>query len=84
MKKVVLVLLVLLLVVGSLAGCNGGSKDVIKIGWIGSLSGDQAVWGTCEFNTLKMLVEEANASGGWLGKTIEIIGYDTKGDALEQ
>ncbi len=59
------------------------SGDVIKIGWIGSLTGDQAVWGTCEFNTVKMLVEETNAKGGWLGKQIEVIGYDTKGDSLE-
>ncbi len=57
--------------------------DVIKIGWIGSLTGDQAVWGTCEFNTVQMLVEQANAEGGWLGKQVEVIGYDTKGDSLE-
>jgi len=71
----------------ALTGCSasGDSADaeVIKIGWIGSLTGDQAVWGTCEFNTVKMMVEEANENGGWLGKQIEVIGYDTKGDSLE-
>ncbi|HQA47841.1 MAG TPA: hypothetical protein PK985_04890, partial [Bacillota bacterium] len=29
--------------------------EVVKVGWIGSLTGDQAVWGTCELNTVKML-----------------------------
>ncbi|MGI6147269.1 MAG: ABC transporter substrate-binding protein [Firmicutes bacterium] len=56
---------------------------VVKLGWIGSLTGDQAVWGQCEFNTVKMLAEEVNASGGLLGAQIEVIGYDTRGDALE-
>ncbi|MCT4619776.1 MAG: ABC transporter substrate-binding protein [Marinisporobacter sp.] len=58
-------------------------EEVIKIGWIGSLTGDQAVWGNCEFNTVKMLVEETNKNGGWLGKKLEAVGYDTRGDAME-
>jgi len=57
--------------------------DVVKIGWIGSLTGDQAVWGQCEFNTVKMLVDEMNEQGGLLGKKLEAIGYDTRGDAME-
>ncbi len=86
MKKFAVLLLAMMLVVGSFAGCTGqgaSASDTIKIGWIGSLTGDQAIWGTCELNTVKMLVEETNAAGGWLGKKIEVIGYDTKGDALE-
>ena len=83
--------MVMMLVLGLLSGCtasttstgSGSDADVIKVGWIGSLTGDQAVWGTCEFNTVQMLVDEANANGGWLGKQIELIGYDTKGDSLE-
>ena len=71
-----------------LVGCGGPQKsDTIKIGWLGSLTGDQAVWGNCEFNTVKMLVEEYNAAGGIDvgGKKykLEAIGYDTKGDAQE-
>lgn len=89
MKKLTSILLIGVLVLMALTGCSAsgdggsGESDVIKIGWIGSLTGDQAVWGTCEFNTVKMMVEEANANGGWLGKQIEVIGYDTKGDSLE-
>ena len=58
-------------------------EETIKIGWIGSLTGDQAVWGTCESNTVKMLIEEVNTNGGILGKQVEGIYYDTKGDAAE-
>ncbi len=91
MKKAISVLLVMMLVLGLLSGCtasttstgSGSEAEVIKVGWIGSLTGDQAVWGTCEFNTVQMLVDDANANGGWLGKQIELIGYDTKGDSLE-
>lgn len=87
MKKIISMLLISVLVLMALTGCSASGDsaeaDVIKIGWIGSLTGDQAVWGTCEFNTVKMMVEEANANGGWLGKQIEVIGYDTKGDSLE-
>ncbi len=98
MKKLLVLLLVLLLVISGCSApassggeqaptdqpsADGAAGDVIKIGWIGSLTGDQAVWGTCEFNTVKMLVEDVNAKGGWLGKQVEVIGYDTKGDSLE-
>ncbi|SNS90187.1 branched-chain amino acid transport system substrate-binding protein [Anaerovirgula multivorans] len=57
--------------------------EVVNVGWIGSLTGDQAVWGNCEFNTVKMLFEEINENGGLLGKQINVIGYDTRGDAME-
>jgi branched-chain amino acid transport system substrate-binding protein len=87
-KKVALIILSALLVILSVSGCSqgqnkGASGDVVKVGWIGSLTGDQAVWGQSELNTLKMLAEELNNSGGVLGKKIEIVGYDTRGDATE-
>lgn len=88
MKKRVLCLVsVLLIITMMLSACGTGTSktasDTIKIGWIGSLTGDQAVWGTCESNTVKMLIEEVNANGGILGKQVEGIYYDTKGDAAE-
>jgi len=71
-----------------LASCGGEKQaDVIKVGWFGALTGDQAVWGNNEFNTVKMLFEEINAAGGVTvgGKayTLEAVGYDNKGDAQE-
>ena len=80
--KLVALALSCLMVLGILSAC-GKKSDTIKLGWMGSLTGDQAAYGTCESQTLKMLVEEKNAAGGILGKQIELICYDTKGDAQE-
>ncbi len=86
-KKVLSLVSVLLILTMLLSACGGKTsapaEETIKIGWIGSLTGDQAVWGTCESNTIKMLIEEVNAKGGILGKQVEGIYYDTKGDAAE-
>ena len=59
------------------------AEEPIKIGWIGSLTGDQAVLGVNESSMIKMLVEETNAAGGILGRQVELFTYDTKGDANE-
>ncbi len=85
MKKILAVLLACLMITAVFAGCGKqkAAADTIKLGWMGSLTGDQAAYGTCESQTLKMLVEEKNAAGGILGKQIELICYDTKGDAQE-
>ena len=87
-KKYSILISVLLIFTMLITACSSGStgtpaKETIKIGWIGSLTGDQAVWRTCESNTVKMLIEEVNAAGGILGKQVEGIYYDTKGDAAE-
>ena len=86
-KKFLTLISVLLIFTMVITACGdtgtSAKSDTIKIGWIGSLTGDQAVWGTCESNTVKMLIEEVNANGGLLGKQVEGIYYDTKGDAAE-
>ncbi|NLK65369.1 MAG: ABC transporter substrate-binding protein [Tissierellia bacterium] len=87
-KKFSTLISVLLVLTMIITACSSGTdapaeEETIKIGWIGSLTGDQAVWGTCESNTVKMLIEEVNESGGILGKKVEGIYYDTKGDAAE-
>jgi len=96
-KSLALLLVSLMILTLALSGCSkpatetgsegGGEEEataadeIIKVGWMGSLTGDQAVWGQCELNTVKMLFEEINAEGGVLdGKKLEVIGYDTKGD----
>jgi branched-chain amino acid transport system substrate-binding protein len=86
-KRFLTLISVVLIFTMIVTACSGGTgtpkEETIKIGWIGSLTGDQAVWGTCESNTVKMLIEEVNESGGILGKKVEGIYYDTKGDAAE-
>ena len=88
-KKLIALTLACLMLATLFVGCgkkdDGGSSggDTIKLGWMGSLTGDQAAYGTCESQTLKMMVEDLNANGGLLGKQVELICYDTKGDAQE-
>ncbi|AKL96675.1 amino acid/amide ABC transporter substrate-binding protein, HAAT family [Clostridium aceticum] len=96
-KKLFLLVAVLLILSLVFVGCGsnepaatpegnqdaGAEGEVVKVGWVGSLTGDQAVWGNCEFNTVKMLFDEINENGGLLGKKVEVIGYDTRGDAME-
>ena len=48
------------------------AQDTIKIGEFGSLSGDNASFGTSQNNGVQMAVEEINAAGGVLGKKIDL------------
>ncbi len=69
----------------SVMGCGkgSGSSDDIVLGYIGPLTGESALWGKVESDTLKMLVEETNDDGGILGKQIDLKIYDNRGDAVE-
>ncbi|WP_268966535.1 ABC transporter substrate-binding protein [Novisyntrophococcus fermenticellae] len=69
----------------SVMGCGkgSGSGDEIVLGYIGPLTGESALWGKVESDTLKMLVEETNDNGGILGKQIDLKIYDNRGDAVE-
>jgi branched-chain amino acid transport system substrate-binding protein len=62
-----------------------GSKaaEPIKIGQVVTLTGGNAPWGIPENNALKTEVARINAAGGLLGRQIELIAYDYKGDQLE-
>jgi branched-chain amino acid transport system substrate-binding protein len=48
------------------------AQETIKIGEFGSLSGDNASFGTSQNNGVQMAVEEINAAGGALGKKIDL------------
>lgn len=78
---------VLLLALSSCAG--GGASGVIKVGWVGALTGPNAAWGQSELNTVKMLFDRANSTGGIVleGKTYRflVVPYDDggQGDAAE-
>src|SRR3954447_985364 len=59
------------------------AQDTIKIGHYGSLTGSEATFGQSTSNGVKLAINEINAAGGVNGKKIELVEYDTKGDARE-
>lgn len=61
----------------------GKSGDTIKIGGLAPLTGDVAIYGVTATNGVKLAFEEINANGGILGKQVEYVVYDEKGDSTE-
>ncbi len=55
----------------------------IRIGALFSVTGSASFLGEPEKNTLEMLVKEINAKGGIKGSKIELMVYDTQGDATK-
>src|SRR5574342_917827 len=59
------------------------AQKPIKVGYPMILSGSGALFGEPALKGAQMYVEEINAKGGVLGRKIELIPRDTKGDANE-
>ena len=84
-KRGFALLLTCALVLAGAAGCGGTAEDAntIKIGGLAPLTGNNSAYGISTNNGIMMAVEEINAAGGILGKQIDYIYYDEKGDATE-
>jgi branched-chain amino acid transport system substrate-binding protein len=54
------------------------SQDTIKIGEFGSLTGDNASFGTSQNNGVQMAVQEINDAGGVLGKKVQLLVEDNE------
>lgn len=80
MKKIFIVLATLAFAV-SISAC--AASDTIKFGVIGPLTGEYDLYGVAVRNGAELAAAEINAAGGVLGKDLEIIAYDSKGDAAE-
>ena len=65
---------------GSAAAATG---ETIKIGGLAPLTGNVSVYGIATNNGVKLAVDSINKAGGVLGKQIEYVSYDEKGDAIE-
>jgi len=65
------------------ASSSFASPATIKIGALFSVTGPPSFLGEPERNTAKMIVDEINAKGGIKGKKIELVVYDTSGDATK-
>lgn len=92
MKKVLLVFMSMVLVLGMLSGCksssansgnSNGSSDTIKVGLNFELSGGVATYGQGLVEGIELGLEEINKSGGVLGKEIEAIKVDNKSEDTE-
>lgn len=84
MKKLLNIVVLLAILSLSLVGCQSKTADdTIKIGYIGALSGETAVWGQAGLNGMLLTAEEINANGGILGKKVEIIGLDGRGQPID-
>ena len=59
------------------------AADPIKIGTFLSVTGPASFLGDPELRTLQMYVDELNAGGGVLGRKLELVHYDTAGQAKE-
>lgn len=89
-KRMTALALVCMLSLASLVSCGGGgtegqtsNADTIKIGGLAPLTGNLSIYGIATDNGVKMAIDEINAAGGVLGKQIDYIVYDEKGDATE-
>ena len=69
----------LLLLTASLSFAAGA----IKIGGLFSVTGPPAFLGEPERNTAKMVVDSINKAGGIKGQKLELVVYDTAGDATK-
>ena len=72
------------LTVGLTAGAFAAELDTenpIKIGYVGALSGDTALWGQAGLNGMELTAKQLNEEGGILGREVKIIGLDGKGVA---
>lgn len=55
----------------------------IKIGGLFSVTGPAAFLGEPERNSAKMVIDEINKAGGVKGRKLELVAYDTTGDATK-
>jgi branched-chain amino acid transport system substrate-binding protein len=82
------IMLSLIFMFTMVAGCGGdngeqSSEDVIKLGFLGALTGDVANYGIPGEKGMRMAIDEINAQGGVLGKELVGIYQDNKGDSSE-
>jgi branched-chain amino acid transport system substrate-binding protein len=73
------------LALGAALLATGGARagDAIRIGTFLSVTGPASFLGDPELRTLQMYVDELNAGGGILGRKLELVHYDTAGQAKE-
>lgn len=83
MKKVIIfAMLISILLVGS-TRIVSAQENIIKIGFFDVLTGAEAFNGQHDRDGVLFTVDLINQAGGILGKKIEVVVYDDRGDQLE-
>ncbi len=59
------------------------ASGTIRIGGLFAVTGPAAFLGEPERNSAKMVIEEINKAGGVKGRKLELVAYDTAGDATK-
>lgn len=72
-----------LVLAAGLVGCGGGTSNEIVIGHVAPLTGDIKTFGESTKNGFQLAIEEANQSGGLLGRPIRTVIVDDKNDPTE-
>lgn len=85
MKKIVCVVLMAVMALSVLSGCDGSAANAneIKIGINYELTGGVATYGQSSVQGIELAIEQINAAGGIGGKKIEAVKYDNKSEAAE-
>ena len=65
----------------ALAATQAQAQEPIRIGSFLAITGPASFLGDPENKTLEMLVEQINAAGGGLGRQLQLVAYDSAGDA---
>ncbi|MES9871906.1 MAG: ABC transporter substrate-binding protein [Candidatus Sedimenticola sp. 6PFRAG7] len=65
----------------ALSGAQAFATDTIKVGTFLAVTGGASFLGDPELKTLQMYIDDINADGGVDGKKVELIHYDTGGNA---
>ena len=58
-------------------------EDIIKIGFVGMLSGELSVWGQSGLAGVQIALEDVNSKGGINGQKVELIIEDGKASSIE-
>jgi branched-chain amino acid transport system substrate-binding protein len=82
MIKVICMLLGCLLTVLQAGGVRAAAPP-IKIGALFAVTGPASFLGEPERNTAQMVVDEINKAGGIKGRALQLVTYDTQGDATK-
>lgn len=82
------VVLIFVMLLSMAAGCSkstpaGNANDTVKLGFLGATTGSVANYGIPAQKGMQLAIDDLNAKGGILGKKVEGIYEDDKGDAKE-